>query len=90
MPLHLTELRSCGTVTIDEDCPQAIPVKCNDKDQIQLEMPTDIHPELRLVVQEFEELFSKQLGQTNVTKHIIDTEEATPIKVPPRQIPFRY
>ena len=90
LPLHLTELRSCSTVTIDEDCPQAIPVKCNDKDQIQLEMPTDIHPELRPVVQEFEELFSKQLGQTNVTKHIIDTEEATPIKVPPRQIPFHY
>ena len=90
LPLHLTELRSCSTVTIDEDCPQAIPVKCNDKDQIQLEMPTDIHPELRPVVQEFEELFSKQLGQTNVTKHIIDTVEATPIKVPPRQIPFHY
>ena len=90
LPLHLTELRSCSTVTIDEDCPQAIPFKCNDKDQIQLEMPTDIHPELRPVVQEFEELFSKQLGQTNVTKHIIDTVEATPIKVPPRQIPFHY
>ena len=51
-------------------------------------MPKDIHPELRPVVQEFEELFSKQLGQTNVTKHIIDTVEATPIKVPPRQVPF--
>ena len=90
LPLHLTELRSCSTVTIDEDCPQAIPVKCNDKDQIHLEMPTDIHPELRPVVQEFEELLSKQLGQTNVTKDIIDTVEATPIKVPSRQIPFYY
>ena len=90
LPLCVTEQRSCSTMTIDEDYPQAIPVKSDSKDQIQLEMPTDVHPELRSVVQEFEGLFSKQLGQTNVTKHIIDTGEATPIKVPPRQIPFHY
>ena len=95
----MTEQRSCSTITIDEDCPQAIPGKCDSKDQIQLKMSTAVHPELRLVVQEFERLvvqefvglFSKQLGQTKVTKHIIDTgEAATPIKVPPRQIPFHY
>ena len=91
LPLELTELKSCGIVTIDDDCPQAIPVKRADKnDSIQFEMPTDVHPELEAVIQEFEELFSKQLGQTNVTRHVIDTGEATPIKVPPRQIPFHY
>ena len=90
LPLELTELKSCGAVTIDDDYPQAIPVKCADKNCIQFEMPTDVHPELEAVIQEFEELFSKQLGQTNVTRHVIDTGEATPIKVPPRQIPFHY
>lgn len=55
-----------------------------------LKLPTDVHPELKPVVQEFEELFSKQLGKTNVTKHSIDTGEVTPIKLPPRQIPFHY
>ena len=53
-------------------------------------MPTDVHPELEAIIQEFEKLFSKQLGQTNVTRHVIDTGEATPIKVPPRQIHFHY
>ena len=90
LPLQVTELQSFNAITIDKDCPQAIPVKCDDTDQIQLEMPTDVHPELRTVVQEFKELSSKQLGQTNVKKHIIDTGEATSIKVPPRQIPFHY
>ena len=86
----MTKQRSCSTITIDEDCPQAIPDKCDSKDQIQLKMSIAVHPELRLVVQEFEGLFSKQLGQTKMTKHIIDTGETTPIKVPPREIPFHY
>ena len=73
----MTEQRSCNTITTNEDCSQAIPVKYDSKDQIQLEIPTDVHPELRSVVQEFEELFSKQSGQLNVTKHIIDNREAT-------------
>jgi len=89
LPLHVSELRSCNNVTIDEDCPQAIPVRC-DENNVQCEMPTDVHPSLKPVVQEFEVLFSKQLGQTNVTQHMIDTGEAAPIKVPPRQIPFHY
>ena len=63
------------------------PVKCDEKDQTQFEVPTDVHPKLRPVVQEFEELSSKQVGQTNMTEHAIDTGEAAPIKVPPRQIP---
>ena len=53
-------------------------------------MPTDVHPELRPVAQKFKGLFSRQLGQTNMSKHIIDTGEAKPIKAPPRQIPFHY
>ena len=82
--LCVTEQRSCSTFTIDEVGPQTIPVKCNSKNQIQSEMPTDIYPKLRSVVQEFEELFSKHLGQTIVTKHIIDTSRVAPSKVPPR------
>jgi len=51
---------------------------------------TDVHPSLKPIIQEFEVLFSKQLGQTNVTQHMIDTGDAAPIKVPPWQIPFHY
>ena len=89
LPLHLSASKSCNTVTIDEDCPQVIPFKC-DGNHIQSEMPTNVHPLLRSVIREFKELFSDQLGQTNVTEHMIDTGEAAPIKVPPRQIPFYY
>ena len=80
MPLELTELKPCGAFTIDNNCLKAIPVKCANKNCIQFEMPTDVHPELEIVIQEFEGLFSKQLGQTNVTRKVIDTGEATPIK----------
>ena len=41
-------------------------------------------------IQECKELFSNQLGQTNVNEHVIDTGEAAPIKVSPHQIPFHY
>ena len=57
LPLQVIELRSCSTITIDEDCHQAISVKSDGKDWIQLEMPTDVHLELKPAVQEFEEFF---------------------------------
>ena len=63
LPLCVKEQRSCSVITTDEDCPQAVSVKCYGKDQIQLEMPTNVHPELKSVVQEFVELFS--LGQND-------------------------
>ena len=53
-------------------------------------MPSDVHPSLKPVLEEFKDLFSQQLGRTNVTEHMIDTGDALPIKIPPRQIPFHY
>ena len=81
---------SCHVITIDEDCPQAIPTKCKDHDPVTEDMPKDVHPSLLPVLEEFKELFSQQLGKTNVTEHTIDTGDARPIKVPPRQIPFHF
>lgn len=84
LPLRLAELSSCSTIASP-----VIPVKCDNKDYIQFEMPTDVHSELRPVAQELK-LFSKQLEQMNVTKYVIYTVEAVPIKLPwpPRQIHF--
>ena len=52
LPLQLTALRSYGTVAIDEDVPQAIPTRCSNQDDDQLEMSTNVHPELMSVVQD--------------------------------------
>ena len=51
-------------------------------------MPSDVHPNLTPVLEEFKALFSQQIGKTNVAEHTIDTGDAVPIKIPPRQIPF--
>ena len=80
----------CHLITVDDDCPQAIPTKCRDYDPNTVDMPSDVHPSLKPVLEEFKDLFSQQLGRTNVTEHMIDTGDALPIKIPPRQIPFHY
>ena len=38
----------------------------------------------------YKSLFSQQIGQTNITHHIIETGNAAPVKIPPRPIPFHY
>ena len=81
-PLHM--------ITIDDECPQAIPTPCKQTSIPTLDMPTNIHPALKPTLEEFKSLFSLELGCTNVTQHVIDTGNALPIKVPPRPIPFHY
>ena len=78
----------CHIVTVDDDCPQAIPTRCQDCSSA--DMPSDAHLDLALVLENFKALFSRQIGKTNVAEHIIDTGDAPPIKIPPRQIPFHY
>lgn len=85
---HIPSPQSC-TLVLDDDCPQAVPLKVKPSQQT-LEMPTDYHPALSQVLQDHEQLFKQELGKTNVTQHVIDTGDATPVKVPPRPIPFHY
>ena len=84
------ESTSCHKITVDDDCPQAIPTKCKDHSSKIEDMPSDVHPSLTPVLEEFKELFSQQLGETNVTEHTIDTGDAAPIRIPARQILFHY
>ena len=55
-----------------------------------LDMLTDYHPALRQVLQDNAMIFRKDLGRTTVTEHVIETGEASPVKVPARPIPFHY
>ena len=84
------ESTSCHLIAMDDDCPQAIPTTCKSHSSTTADMPSEVHPSLTPVLQEFKELFSQQLGKTNVAEHTIDTGDALPIRIPPRQIPFHY
>ena len=53
-------------------------------------MPQKFNKTLESVLNDHAALLRCQLGKTNVTKHVTDTGDATPVKVPPRPIPFHY
>ena len=75
---------------MDDDCPQAIPTTCKGHSLTTADMPSEVHPSLTPVLQEYKELFSQQLGKINVAEHTIDNGDALPIRIPLRQIPFHY
>ena len=77
------------TLVLDNEYPQAIPYK-TDTTKSELDMPTDYHSSLESTLKQHSSIFQKRLGQTNITKHVIDTGNSPPIKVPPRPIPFHY
>ncbi len=85
--LNLRVTSSCMLV-LDDEVPEAMPSK--PAKNSALDMPKDCHPALQPVLNEFKMLFRAELGQTSVTEHVIDTGDATPVKVPPRPIPFHY
>lgn len=82
--LHL-ELQNtqacCNALIIDDELPQALPPKSTNPNQLAL--PKDVHPALKQVFEGYELLFSQNPGQTHITQHIIDTDNAPPVKVPP-------
>ena len=90
LQLQSAQARPCNMITMDDECPQAMPTACKHATSPTVDMPADVHPALTSVLQEFKSLFSRELGKTNTTEHTIDTSEALPIKVPPRPIPFHY
>jgi len=90
LKLNTATMALCTKLTLDEEFPQAIPTMTNSSQQPSFDMPTDVNPDLHHVITDHKQLFSEQLGKTNVTNHMIDTGDATPVKVPPRPIPFHY
>lgn len=84
--LELRRTEICNALVIDDELPQALPSKGTSPNQ--LDLPSDVHPALEQVIEEYKVLFSQHPRQTHVTQHIIDTGNALPVKVPPRPIPF--
>lgn len=87
--LSLHPHNSCNFV-LDDECPQAMPFKGKEADQEELDTPTEFHSALGPVLQGHRKLFKTQVGRTHIAEHVIDTGDASPIKVPPRPIPFHY
>ena len=87
--LLLQSPQSCMLI-LDDEYPQAMPSKAPAMASDSLDMPKDYHPALRQVLQDNAMIFRKDLGRTTVTEHVIETGEASPVKVPARPIPFHY
>ena len=80
----------CKMLTLDDELPQEIPTALKNADIPSFDMPTDVHPACQQLIENHRELFSQHLGQTSVTSHVIDTGDASPVRVPPCPILFRY
>ena len=77
-------------LVLDDDLPQAVPCPIQQSSQVAVDMPTNFHPDLASVLKDHETLFRCQLGKTDVTRHVINTGDACPVKLPSRHIPFHY
>ena len=87
--LLLQSPHSCMLV-LDDEYPQAMPSKAPTVENDTIDIPTDYHPALRQVLQDHAMLFRKDLGRTTVMEHVIETGNASPVKVParPHSIPL--
>lgn len=76
LQLQSAKTSPCNMITLDDECPQAIPVACKHTSSPTIDMPADVHPALMFVLQEFKSLFSMELGKTTTTEHTINSGEA--------------
>ena len=73
-----------------DEITQAVPCSVKDTPQVKSDMPQKYYKALKTVLNYHTALFRCQLDRTNVTQHVIDTSDGTPVKLPPRPIPFHY
>ena len=90
LQMKKTTSKPCNTLTIDDELPQAIPSTIMPHSTQDIDLPDDVHPDLKQVIDDHKLLFTRRLGKTMTAEHFIDTGNATPVKVPPRPIPFHY
>ena len=75
---------------LDDDIPQAMPCAIKESHQVELDMPQNYHKSLKPILKDHAALFRCQLGRTNVAKHVIETGNAPPVRLPSCPIPFHY
>ena len=77
-------------LVLDDDLPQAMPSTVQQSSQIYIDVPQNYHKSLESVLRDHAALFRRQLGKTNIARHVIETGDAHPVKLPSRHIPFHY
>ena len=75
-------------LTFDDELPQAFPTTMKKANIPSFNMPTDVHPPLQQLIENHRELFS--WTTCSVISHVIDTGDASLIRVPPCPILFHY
>ena len=68
---------------LDDNVLQAMPCSVKDNPLMKLNMPQNYPESLESVLREHAALFRCQLGRSHITKHVIDTFEATLVKLSP-------
>ena len=90
-PKKFESQKKClNMLVLDDDIPEAVPCSVKDTQKVKSDMSQKYHKALESVLNDYAALFRCQLGRTNVTQYIIDTGDATPVKLPPCPIPFHY
>ncbi len=72
-------------------CPTARSSKLIESVHVEESLSTDQARQLRDLILEFADVFAldpHELGTTDLVTHVIDTSDCSPIKQPPRRIPF--
>ena len=72
------QVEHLNILVLDDDLPQAMP--CSVQNNCMVETDKRDHAAL----------FRCQLGTTGIAKHVIDTGDAPPVKLPPCPIPFHF
>ena len=85
-----TRPKVCNTRTVDDELPQAIPSTTTHRGASDIDLPNDVHPDLKQVTNDHKLLITQQLGKTTIAEHFIDADNAILVKVLPRPIPFCY
>jgi len=88
MKLDTNRTEMFSPLAMDDELPQFMP--CRSTGPCHLDLPTNVHPALTQIVDEYGMLFSQQIGCTNITQHLIDMRDSPPDKVPSHPIPFHF
>ena len=86
----LSQNRFLNILVLDDGIPQIGPCSVKESQEMELEMPQKYYKALESVLNDYAALFWCQLCRPNVTKHVIDISDATPVKLPLHLIIFYF
>ena len=64
-----TRSKAYNTLTIDDELLQAIPSTTIHQSAPEIDLPNDVHPDLKYVIDDRRLLFTRKLGKTTIAEH---------------------